>query len=45
MTGILSALIFTAFFTIVQIDHPFTGPSFVSSDPLGYVRGEFEHQR
>jgi hypothetical protein len=34
MTGALSALTFMALFVIVEIDHPFTGPSYVRSDPL-----------
>ncbi len=43
MTGILAALTFTALFTIVEIDHPFTGPSFVSSKALAEVLQGFEH--
>jgi hypothetical protein len=44
MTGILSALTFTALFAIVQIDHPFTGPSTVSSEPLKHVLEDFAHE-
>jgi hypothetical protein len=44
MTGILSALIFTGLFVIVEIDHPFTGPSFVSSDPLRHILAEFARE-
>jgi Protein of unknown function (DUF4239) len=44
MTGILSALTFTALFTIVQIDHPFSGASFVGNEVLKDVLEEFEHQ-
>lgn len=41
MTGILAVLAFLALFAVVEIDHPFTGPSFVSSDALSSVLGEF----
>jgi hypothetical protein len=34
MTGALTVLTFMALFVIVEIDHPFTGPSYVHSDPL-----------
>jgi hypothetical protein len=44
MTGILSALTFTALFAIVQIDHPFTGPSYVSNEPLKNVLEDFGRQ-
>ncbi|HEY1736761.1 MAG TPA: hypothetical protein VGG12_08945 [Methylovirgula sp.] len=37
MTGILAVLVFMALFTIVSIDHPFTGPSNVGSEPLRAV--------
>ena len=37
MTGILSVLTFTALLAIVEIDHPFTGPSYVSNDALKTV--------
>ena len=40
MTGALSALTFMALFVIVEIDHPFTGPSYVRSDPLKDVLQE-----
>ena len=41
MTGILSVLTFTALFAIVEIDHPFTGPSFVHSEPIRAVLAGF----
>ncbi len=41
MTGILSTLVFMALLVIVSIDHPFTGPSFVDSDPLRAVVADF----
>ncbi len=34
MTGILAVLAFIALFAIVEIDHPFTGPTRVTSEPL-----------
>jgi Protein of unknown function (DUF4239) len=37
MTGILAWLAFTALFAVVEIDHPFTGPSVVHSDALQSV--------
>jgi hypothetical protein len=37
MTGILSLLVFMALLVIVSIDHPFTGPSSVGSEPLQNV--------
>jgi hypothetical protein len=37
MTGILSFLVFMALFVIISIDHPFTGPSNVGSEPLQSV--------
>ena len=40
MTGILSVLVFMALFVIVSIDHPFTGPSNVGSEPLQSVMDE-----
>ncbi len=43
MTGILSALIFSALLAMVEIDHPFTGPSHVSSHALEAVLDEFAH--
>lgn len=44
MTGILSFLVFMALFVIISIDHPFTGPSNVGSEPLRSVMQEdFAH--
>ncbi len=43
MTGILSTLAFMALLAIVEIDHPFTGPSYVSSDALEAVLEEVSH--
>ncbi len=40
MTGILSFLVFMALFVIISIDHPFTGPSNVGSEPLRSVMQE-----
>lgn len=34
MTGFLSLLIFTCVFAMVEINYPFTGPSYVHSEPL-----------
>jgi hypothetical protein len=44
MTGILSVLTFTALFAIVEIDHPFTGPSFVDSEPIRAALAEFSRR-
>jgi hypothetical protein len=41
MTGILSALVFLGLLVIVSIDHPFTGPAFVGSEPLQRVVEDF----
>ena len=41
MTGVLSLLVFLGLFVIVEIDHPFTGPSHVSSEPLRAVLEDF----
>ena len=45
MTGILSAVTFTALFAIVQIDHPFTGPSHVGNEAIRKVLEEFARQQ
>ncbi len=45
MTGILSVLIFMGLLVIVSIDHPFTGPSYVSSEPLRYLVEDFMHEQ
>ncbi len=44
MTGILSVLVFMGLLVIVSIEHPFTGPSYVSSEPLRYVVEDFMHE-
>jgi hypothetical protein len=41
MTGILSFLVFMALFVIISIDHPFTGPACVGSDPIEMVLADF----
>lgn len=43
MTGILALLVFMALFVIISINHPFTGPSNVNSDPLRAVLADFSH--
>jgi Protein of unknown function (DUF4239) len=44
MTGILSVLVFMGLLVIVSIDHPFTGPSNVGSEPLLAVIEDFAHE-
>jgi hypothetical protein len=41
MAGILSVLVFLGLLVIVSIDHPFTGPSYVGSEPLRAVLEDF----
>jgi hypothetical protein len=41
MTGILSIVVFMSLFVIVSINHPFTGPVHVDSEPLRDVLAEF----
>jgi Protein of unknown function (DUF4239) len=41
MTGILSIVVFMSLFVIVSINHPFTGPVHVDSEPLRAVLAEF----
>jgi hypothetical protein len=41
MTGILSMVVFMSLFVIVSINHPFTGPVHVDSEPLQAVLAEF----
>lgn len=41
MTGVLAVLVFAALFAVVEIDHPFTGPSYVHSAPLKDVFNKF----
>ena len=42
MTGILSVIVFMGLLVIVSIDHPFTGPVHVGSEPLQTVVEDFE---
>jgi hypothetical protein len=44
MTGVLSVLVFMGLLVIVSIDHPFTGPSNVGSEPLQTVIEDFAHE-
>jgi hypothetical protein len=41
MVGMLSVLVFIALLVIITIDHPFTGPVHVDSEPLELVLHEF----
>jgi len=41
MTGVLSILVTMGLVVILSIDHPFTGPVFIHSDPLKSVLAEF----
>ncbi len=41
MTGILSMVVFMSLFVIISINHPFTGPVHVDSEPLRAVLAEF----
>ncbi|HUI21213.1 MAG TPA: DUF4239 domain-containing protein [Methylocella sp.] len=43
MIGILSAIVFMGLLVIVSIDHPFTGPVHISSEPLQTVIEDFAH--
>jgi Na+/melibiose symporter-like transporter len=43
MTGILSVLVFMGLLVIVEIDHPFTGPSHVDSESLQAVLENIAH--
>ncbi len=44
MTGILSVLVFMGLLVIVEIDHPFTGPTNVESAPLETVFKDFGYR-
>ena len=44
MTGILSVIVFMGLLVIVSIDHPFTGPVRVGSEPLQAVVEDFGHR-
>ena len=41
MTGILSLIVFMGLFVIVSINHPFTGPAHIDSEPLQAVLDDF----
>ncbi len=41
MTGILTSIVFLGLLVIVSIDHPFTGPTHIDSDPLYTVLEDF----
>ena len=41
MTGILSTIVFMGLLVIVSINHPFTGPVHIESDPLEKVLNNF----
>lgn len=41
MTGILSVIVFMGLLVIVSINHPFTGPVHIDSEPLEAVLGDF----
>ncbi len=41
MTGILASVVFMSLFVILSINHPFTGPVHVGSEPLEGVLAEF----
>ena len=43
MTAFLSLLTFTSVFAIVEINYPFTGPSYVTSHALSEVLEDFAH--
>lgn len=43
MTGILSVIVFVGLFVIVSIDHPFTGPVHIGSEPLHEVMTTLDH--
>lgn len=44
MTAFLSLLTFTSVFAIVEINYPFTGPSYVRSHALSEVLEDFSHK-
>lgn len=44
MTGFLSLLTFTSVFAIVEINYPFTGPSYVGSEALSEVLEDFSRR-
>jgi Protein of unknown function (DUF4239) len=44
MTGILSTIVFMGLLVIISINHPFTGPVYIDSDPLSRVLADFRHR-
>jgi hypothetical protein len=44
MTGILSTIVFMGLLVIVSINHPFTGPVYIDSEPLNRVLADFGHR-
>jgi hypothetical protein len=44
MTGILSTIVFMGLLVIISIDHPFTGPVYIDSEPLSRVLTDFGHR-
>jgi hypothetical protein len=43
MTGILAAIVFMGLLVIISVDHPFTGPVHIGSDPLQQVLDDLDH--
>jgi high-affinity Fe2+/Pb2+ permease len=44
MTGVLALIVFMGLLVIVSINHPFTGPVHIDSEPLHLVLGDFGHR-
>lgn len=44
MTGVLSAIVFMGLLVIVSINHPFTGPVHIDSEPIERVLADFGHR-
>jgi Protein of unknown function (DUF4239) len=44
MTGVLALIVFMGLLVIVSINHPFTGPVHIDSEPLQLVLGDFGHR-
>ncbi|MBS0267345.1 MAG: DUF4239 domain-containing protein [Proteobacteria bacterium] len=44
MTGVLSTLVFMGLLVIISINHPFTGPVHIDSEPLARVLADFGHR-
>jgi hypothetical protein len=43
MPGVLSVLVFMGLLVIVSINHPFTGPVHIGSEPLQHEIEDFAH--